>query len=84
MSKQEHYVSPPTSPFSKTEFHNIKDVYVKEGVVFGLLQSTGQIIVNFDHQTNYGTLQQIAKLTNCTIVRIPGTWTFTPDEVKDE
>ena len=66
------------SPFHQTEFQPIDEEYVKPGILFGLKRPDGNILVNFDHNTNYATLRQIARITNCEIVNVHGTWTFTP------
>jgi hypothetical protein len=67
-----------SSPFHQTEFQDIEHDYVKPGILFGLKKPDGTILVNFDHNTSYATLKQIAKITACEIVNVHGTWTFTP------
>ena len=76
-----------SSPFHQTDFHPIGDIYTVEGVLFGLRQSNGNILVNFDQNTSYSRLLQIARITSCEIVQVRGTWTFLPHRnvtVKDE
>lgn len=67
-----------SSPFHQTDFHPIGDIYTIDGTLFGLKQPNGNILVNFDQNTSYGKLVQIARITNCEIVQVQGTWTFLP------
>lgn len=71
-----------SSPFSKTEFHPIGDIFTKDGVLFGLKKPNGEIIINFDHNTKYSKLKDIARITNCEIVTVKGQWTFIPLKTK--
>lgn len=71
-----------SSPFSKTEFHPIGDIYTKEGILFGLRTPSGEIVINFDHNTKYSKLLDIARITGCEIVTVKGQWTFIPLNTK--
>jgi hypothetical protein len=76
-----------SSPFHQTKFHPIGDIYTTEGTLFGLRKSDGSIIINFDQNTSYATLVQIARITQTEIVQVRGTWTFLPNRtttVNDE
>lgn len=76
-----------SSPFHKTKFHSISDIYTTEGLLFGLRSADGNIVINFDQNTSYSTLVQIARITQTEIVQVKGTWTFLPHKttkVNDE
>lgn len=76
-----------SSPFHQTKFHPIGDIYTTEGILFGLRQPNGNIVINFDQNTSYSTLVQIARITGTEIVQVRGTWTFLPNKtttVNDE
>ena len=68
-----------SSPFHQTKFVPIENVYSAEGTLFGLRsKKDGSIIINFNQSTAYSQLVVIARLTNCEIVQVHGTWTFLP------
>lgn len=71
-----------SSPFSKTQFFPVGDIFTKEGLLFGLKKPDGQIIINFDHGTSYQKLKDIARITGCELVTVRGQWTFFPNKVK--
>lgn len=71
-----------SSPFSKTEFHPIGDIYTREDVVFGLQRPNGEIVINFNHGTRYSELLKIARITGCEVVTVRGQWTFIPTKTK--
>lgn len=71
-----------SSPFSKTQFHPIGDIYTKEGKLFGLKKPNGEIVVNFDHNTTYSMLLKIARITGCELVVVSGQWTFIPHRTR--
>jgi hypothetical protein len=68
-----------SSPFHETDFVPIEDIYTTKGRIFGLQKPDGSIILNFDHKTSYQYLMQIARITNCEVVVVHGTWTFLPE-----
>jgi hypothetical protein len=72
-----------SSPFAKTQFHPIGDIYTKEGLLFGLRKPNGEIVINFDHSTSYSRLKDIARITGCEIVTVKGQWTFIPLKTKN-
>lgn len=72
-----------SSPFSKTQFHPIGEIYTKEGRLFGLKTPSGEIVINFDHNTHYQKLRDIARITGCEIVVVKGQWTFIPTKTKE-
>lgn len=69
---------PVSSPFSKTNLIPIEVGYSTEGLITGLRLPDGQIILNFDKNTNLAVLKAIATITQSEIVNVKGTWTFTP------
>jgi hypothetical protein len=71
-----------SSPFSKTQFHPIGDIYTKEGLLFGLKKPNGEIVINFEQSTRYPELIKIARITGCEIVTVRGQWTFIPLKTK--
>jgi hypothetical protein len=75
-------VTKDSSPFSRTDFHPLGDIYTKEGILFGLRKPNGEIVINFDHNTHYQKLIDIARITGCEIVTVKGQWTFIPLKTK--
>ena len=72
-----------TSPFQKTELLPIEESYSKKASLFGLRKPDGSIIINYDHNTRYGRLKEIADMIGCEVVTVKGTWTFTPDRIDE-
>lgn len=75
-------VAKDSSPFSRTDFHPLGDIYTKDGLLFGLKKPNGEIIINFDQGTHYSKLLDIARITGCEIVVVHGQWTFIPLKTK--
>ena len=67
------------SPWSETDFRPIGDIYTIKGLLFGLKDKDGNILINFQRNTSYSTLKDIARVLQCELVQVHGTWMFTPD-----
>lgn len=74
----------PTSPFQKTNLVPIEEEYSYEATCFGLKLPTGQVVINFDQNTKYSMLKDIARIMSAEVVNVKGTWTFTPAKKEDE
>lgn len=74
---------PASSPFTKTEFQDIETSVSKKAKHFAFKTKDGKILVNFNDATSYAYLKQLATISNCELILVSGTWTFTPDRIDD-
>lgn len=64
--------------FSKAQLETLTGPHSYESAITGLRLPSGEIIVNFKQETNYGLLKEVAGILGAEIVTVKGTWTFTP------
>lgn len=74
----------PNSPFQKVDMQPIEEGYETKGKVPGLRRKDGSILLNFNTSTSHDFLKRIAKITDCELVWVSGTWTFTPDRDNED
>lgn len=77
-------VIPPTSPFSKVNFHEF-GTYTKRASHLALRLSDGTIKINFDDGTSFALLKQITNIIpGSEVITVKGTWTFEPDTEENQ
>lgn len=74
----------PTSPFQQTKLIPIEEEYSYEATVFGLKLPNGTVVINFDQNTKFSMLKDIARVMSAEVVNVKGSWTFTPAKKEDE
>lgn len=81
MNRQNQQLPDPKSPFSNTDLKTITEPVIQEGRHLGIRLETGDILCNFNSNTNYAMLSLMAKHVHGEVVVVKGTWTFEAKEV---